>query len=193
MKNNMNTIASLLYLQGNTVTDKSAVNALKEAYNRVQSMMIIYDKLYKSANFMEISSKEYLTDLINTIRPAICISSRIQIVVDIDDILMDSLTLFPVGIIINELLANSFKYAFNNDEEGIISITMKNRDNNFTIVFKDNGVGIPQSIIEGKSSGFGINLVKILVQQLKGNMQIENNNGSCYIIGFVLSKSKNGR
>ncbi len=185
VKNNMNTIASLLYLQSNSLDSETAVNALKEAQNRVQSMMLIYDKLYRSENFMEISSKEYLTDLVKKIKRTISTSSKIEIVMDLEDLLIDSSTLFPVGIILNELMANAFKYAFPEGTDGMISISFLNKDDNdYEIIFKDNGRGIPDSVISGDSTGFGINLIKILVSQIKGRLDIHRDNGTEYIIKF---------
>jgi len=103
---------------------------------------------------------------------------------NIEDVPMDSITLFPVGIIINELIANAFKYAFPAGFAGVIEISMIKTGNEFEIKFRDNGTGIPGPVISGELKGFGITLINILVQQLRGSMEIQQGNGTVYIIKF---------
>lgn len=187
IKNNMGTISSLLYLQADSVKNDIAAAVLNDARNRVQSMMVIYDKLYRSADFRNISSKDYLTNLINGVSYTFTGSSRIDIIMDIEEVFLDSEILFPVGIIINELLSNSSKYAFTDKNNGIIKISfIQGYDKRMEVIFKDNGIGIPEDVISGKSSGFGMNLVKILVKQIKGDMHVDYKNGTEYRIYFTV-------
>ncbi len=186
IKNNMHTIASLLYLQADSLKDASAVTALTDAYNRVQSMMLIYEKLYKSSDFREISSQTYLTELIDGITSTINTSTNIEIIKSIEDCPINTALLFPVGIIINELLTNSFKYAFPENRKGRITVSLAKKDNIIAINFADDGVGIPRSVIDLESKGFGINLVKILAEQLDGKLKISSKNGTEYSVTFPL-------
>jgi two-component sensor histidine kinase len=186
IKNNMHTIASLLYLQADSLKDVSAVTALTDAYNRVQSMMLIYEKLYKSSDFREISAQTYLTELIDGITSTINTSTNVEIIKSIEDCPINTALLFPVGIIINELLTNSFKYAFPENRKGRITVSLTKRDNIIAIKFADDGVGIPRSVIDLESKGFGINLVKILAEQLNGKLNISSKNGTEYSITFPL-------
>jgi PAS domain S-box-containing protein len=186
IKNNMHTIASLLYLQADSLKDESAVTALTDAYNRVQSMMLIYEKLYKSSDFREISAQTYLSELIDGITSTINTSSNIEIKKSIEECPVNTALLFPVGIIINELMTNSFKYAFPENKKGTITVSLVKSGDIFTINFTDDGVGIPDSVINLESKGFGINLVKILTEQLDGDLKVNSKNGTEYSITFPI-------
>ncbi len=186
IKNNMHTIASLLYLQADSINDTAASAHLTDAYNRVQSMMIIYDKLYKSSDFREISADAYLTELIASISSTISTASNIQVISNVENCSIGTDLLFPVGIIINELLTNTFKYAFPDKRDGRITISLKKNSSTIIINFNDNGIGIPESVISMESKGFGINLVKILVEQLQGKLELNGSNGADYTISFPL-------
>lgn len=183
IKNNMNTIAGLLYLQSVSIENESAVAALKDAHGRVLSMMLIYDKLFRSVDFSSISTGSYLLELINGITSTFPDSGNIRIETGINDYKLDSNALVPLGIIINELLTNAYKYAFPAGGDGIIEILfMKTGDSEFELIFRDNGIGIPESIVLGESSGFGLNLVYLLSQQMRGSVEIIRGNGSVFKI-----------
>ena len=186
IKNNMHTIASLLYLQADSLNDASAVTALTDAYNRVQSMMLIYEKLYKSSDFREISAQIYLSELIDGITSTINTSANIEIKKSIEACPVNTALLFPVGIIINELMTNSFKYAFPENRKGTITVSLVKNGSIIKINFSDDGVGIPGPVINLESKGFGINLVKILTEQLDGELKVRSNNGAEFSITFPL-------
>jgi len=184
IKNNMHTIAGLLYLQADSINDTAAAAHLTDAYNRVRSMMIIYDKLYKSSDFREISAEAYLTELIESISYTISTASNIQVISNIENCSIGTDLLFPVGIIINELLTNTYKYAFPDKRDGRVTISLKKNGSTIIINFNDNGIGIPESVISMESKGFGINLVKMLVEQLHGKLELNGSNGTGYTISF---------
>ncbi len=185
IKNNMNTIAGLLYLQSVSIENESAASALKDAHNRVLSMMLIYEKLFRSADFTSISTVSYLPDLITGITSTLPDFGRVKIETKIDDCMLESNTLVPVGIIINELITNSYKYAFPDKNDGMIGISfMKTGDKSFVLLYRDNGIGIPESIVLGESKGFGLNLVYLLTQQMQGTVEIIRGEGSVFKILF---------
>ena len=185
IKNNMNTIAGLLYLQSESIENDLASSALKEAHSRVLSMMLIYDKLFRSNDFNNISTAGYLPDLITGIIQTFPNFGHVQIKTGIDDCFMGTNTLVPVGIIINELVTNAYKYAFTGMEQGMIDISfLKIGDNLFQIIVKDNGNGLPESIVVGESTGFGLNLVYLLTQQMRGRVEVIRGEGTEFIIKF---------
>lgn len=182
IKNNMQTVASLLLLQADSVTERSAAEALTDASNRVMSMMLIYNRLYRSPDFNEMSTCEYLPALIESIFMSVNYSSGIRISHSIEDFTLKTSLLFPVGIIINELLTNSIKHAFIGRTEGLISISLKRVNGAMEILIIDNGTGFsPQQQIQ-ESQGFGLNLVNILVTQLKGELALDSSSGTRYSI-----------
>ena len=184
MKNNMNTISSLLSLQAQALTEPSAITALAETGNRVQSMGTLYDKLYRSADFSELSVKDYLPDLIDEIISNFPNSTMVKVEKCIEDFPLDAKRLQPLGIIINELLTNVMKYAFKGRKSGLVTVSATNVRGHITFSVHDDGNGMPESVSFETSAGFGLQLVQALTQQLEGTIRIERNNGTKFVIEF---------
>jgi len=184
IKNNMNTMVSLLLLQSRTLKDLPAIAALQDARSRMQSMGMLYDRLYRSENFREISMKDYLPPLIDEIVRQFPGRDRVTIETETADFLLTAEVLSPLGILVNELVTNAMKYAFTGRDEGVIRVSASLKDNQATLVFEDNGIGIPESVDITASTGFGLQLVALLAKQLKGSIRLERGNGSKFIIEF---------
>ncbi len=192
IKNNMNTITGLLQLQAATMKDHpSAINALNDAGNRVQSMSILYDKLYRSINFKKMSIKEYFSTLIDEIIVNFPNSKFVKVEKNIDDVMISAKILSSLGIIINELITNIMKYAFTGIEDGLITVNAGSTgagsmpdSTRVRIVIADNGIGLPESIDVENSAGFGLKLVSMLAKQIGGNIKVERNNGTKFILEF---------
>ena len=184
IKNNMNTIIALLSIQAETVKEPTARSALNDAEGRVRSMMILYDKLYRSETFSEISAREYLSPLSDEIVNGFPKGKTVTLHKDIDDFMMRSQTLFLMGIMINELLTNSMKYAFSETGSATIDITVRKNDGRVLIITADNGKGFPEGFDIKKSSGFGLQLVSMLTEQLKGTLKTGTAAGSEVTIEF---------
>jgi len=184
IKNNMNTIYGLLTLQSGVLEDKECRRILDDSAHRIKSMMILYDKLYRSDNFDEMSIKDFLEPLITEVLGLFSLNVSVKADVDIEDFILSSKVLSPVGIIINEFITNSIKYAFNNKENGIIHISAKREGNRVTVIYGDNGAGVPDSVTFENSTGFGMQLVGMLTEQMGGSIQIERGAGSRFILEF---------
>jgi len=182
IKNNMNTIYGLLVLQAEMLQDPMAANALKDASKRVQSMMMLYGKLYQTANYKEISVLYYLPALVDEITGSFGHSGKITIEKNIGDFVMTAKKLQPLGIIMNELLSNIMKYAFTGRSNGTVTISGTKSDNHITFVVADDGVGIPESVNFENSTGFGLMLVRELTRQLNGTVRIERTDGTRIIL-----------
>lgn len=170
IKNNMASISSLLSLQADYVNDPKVTSILEEAQNRILSMMLIYDKLFRSADYKNISVKEYLHDLLDQILISFPGGSKVFIEKKIEDFNLNSKSLFSVGIIVNELITNAFKYAFSDVEKGKIIVSAKKIDaDNLELIVSDNGKGLPEDFNIKNSKGFGLSLIKLLTQK-KGNI-----------------------
>ena len=185
IKNFMNTINSLLILQADTVKDAKAIEALKDAGSRVRTMMIIYGKLYQSAD-RDISAGIYLRELIDEIIGVFPNSKSVRVENTIDDFMLDMNKLQAVGIIINELLTNIMKYAFTGRDNGLIRITAGRAGSDILISVEDNGNTIPESVDFENSvlPGFGIRLIGMLVKQLDGTIRIERGSGTKTVLKF---------
>ncbi len=190
VKNNMGSIAALLYLQMDSMVNPEAVNAIQDARSRVISMMGIYDILYRSGEYRSVAARGYFSDLIEKISSTYITSSRIKITSEIDEMILDSSILFPVGMIVNELLTNAVKYAFTGDRSGVIQVRIVRKDEKHVeISIRDNGTGLPDALEISGSRGFGLTLVKMMIQQLNGSIRINRIGGTEFKINFPVERS----
>jgi len=187
IKNNMNIVSSLLSLQARNFEDEKVRVAFQNSSYRVQSMMVLYDKLYKSNNFQSMSLKNYLAPLIKEISTLYSSSNKIKIHQELLEVILPIKILSNIGIIINELLNNSLKHAFINVDSGNIYITTtKIDDQTMKICVEDDGIGYSENIINEENKNFGMQLVNILVQQLHGKFEMKNENGAKFCFRFNL-------
>ena len=184
VKNNMNAIFNLLTLQADSQESLPARNILLDAASRVRSMMALYNKLYCSEITGTISLKEYLPFLIDEIVTIFPKNAALKIKTRIDDIYVNSSVLPSIGIIVNELITNAIKYAFNGRNEATISLMVSKKENRISMIFEDDGNGIPESVTFENSTGFGLQLVWLLIKQMRGNVTIDRQAGAKFIMEF---------
>ena len=183
IKNNIMNIEACLLLQEDSLDNQEAKIALQDAISRVQSMRILYDKLLIASDLSQISIKTYIEELVDSIN-SFSGKEFISMEKHISDFTINPRTAITVGIIINELLTNVYKYAFEKRATGAVAVSISNIKNAVTITIQDNGIGLNEATIKEKSSGLGLTLVKMLVQQLNGTHTTENANGTKHIIIF---------
>ena len=192
VKNNLQTISSLLNLQSNTIIDQNALDAVQESRNRVASMAMIHQKLYQGENLATIEMRDYF----ETIGSAIIDSfgekaAQVELNIDMSEIELDVDTAIPIGLITNELITNSLKYAFPETGIGKISISLKKEQNNIIYLkISDNGTPETTSNINNQGTGFGSLLVQLLTTQLGGQVEKTTTDGTATIIQFSLKKEK---
>ena len=184
IKNNMSTVVSLLSLHADSVTEKHTREILEESGNRVRSMIVLYDRLFLSLNFRELPLTDYLYPLSIQIHRNFEKAGKVALTHDLQDVVLSSEKLFPVGIIVNELITNSMKYAFLDKENGKITISSRTENGQVSIMVEDNGKGSDQPIDFENSPGFGLQLVSLLTKQLKGTIHSTNESGTKVTITF---------
>ena len=186
IRNNMAIIKGLLTLQSKTLENNpEAVTALKEAENRVKSMLLLYDKLFLSSDYVNVSTKKYFESLIDEIVQNFPNKDIVKVEFDIADIILDAKIIFNLGIIINELITNTMKYAFVGKEQGKIKTSLSIDEGHAIIDIQDDGIEIPESISFGNpAAGFGFKLVSMLINQLNGSIKIERGNGTKFTVKF---------
>jgi len=190
VKNNMGSIAALLYLQMDSMNSPDAVNAIQDARSRVMSMMGIYDILYRSGEYRAVAAKAYFSDLLKKISSTYITSERVKIESEIDEMILDSGILFPVGMIVNELLTNAVKYAFPGGMTGEIKVRIIKKDEkHIEISIRDNGTGLPDALEISSSRGFGLTLVRMMIQQINGTIKINRLGGTEFKLNFSVEKS----
>jgi PAS domain S-box-containing protein len=184
IKNNMSTIGGLLSLQASSLENPEAARALENAAGRVHSMLVLYEQLYQSQDFSEISVRDYLPPLVDRILESHPVKDFVSITKELDDFSLRPRTLQPLGIIVNELITNILKYAFAGRSSGRIGIYASEEAGMVRVRIEDDGNGIPEGIRMDGSSGFGLLLVGTLVQQLKGSIRIDRRQGTAVTLEF---------
>ncbi|HZW40087.1 MAG TPA: chemotaxis protein CheB [Ignavibacteriaceae bacterium] len=184
IKNNMNVIYSILNLQADEDNNVHSKNSLLDAAARVHSMMILYDKLYRSADNNTANIKEYFPSLIEEMLLIFPKFAKVELNSQLKDISVGAHVLSCVGIILNELITNSMKYAFKNRDDGIISISALSEENHIIISYEDDGPGIPEKITNGNPNSFGLLLISTMAAQINGKINMKNENGVKYILEF---------
>lgn len=184
VKNNMQIISSLLSLQANHTDNKETVEILKESRGRVKSMAMIHEKLYHGQNIGKLNMAEYLNNLLHEIvRFYSTPSSDIDMDVDVENIKLNIDTAIPMGLMVNEIVSNSTKYAFPN-KSGRITLKLKYVDDYYLLYISDNGIGLPEDLNIQESSTLGLKLINSLAIQLEGELEIKSNNGTSFLLKF---------
>lgn len=179
IKNDMNTILSLIVLQAEQCENEEAKKILNEAENRIVLMGHIYNTLYQSKSLTSIEIKSFLEDLIEDLQKAYLQDRGIRIVTEISPVEISPRDSFPLGIIVNELINNAFKYAFDSTGSGEIRLAVSKMESDILeIIVTDNGTGISKEIIEKKDFGFGLMLVENLSDHYKGDFEIISEGGT---------------
>ncbi len=185
VKNNMQIISSLLSLQSSTIKNPEMRDIFMESQNRVKSMSMIHEQLYQTDDIAKIDFKIYVNGLIKSLFQIYSFGlKRIEWNVNIEDVKLDIETAIPCGLIINELVSNSLKHAFNEAHDGKITVNMRKNKNLITMEVSDNGIGLPANFEVEKASTLGLKLVTTLVDQLEGNMVIDRSKGTSFKITF---------
>ncbi len=187
VKNNLEVVSSLLALQSAQINDPNTKEAMLEGQNRVNSIGIVHQKLYQGTNLGAIEMKDYVLNLSENILDSFGAENRVRLNLAMKTLDLDIDTAVPLGLIINELLTNTIKYAFPKTDTGTITIKLEKQDNNMLhLEVADNGIGKSQ-ITQG--TGFGSQLIALLTRQLNGTMQEANQNGTTFIFDFQLKPS----
>jgi two-component sensor histidine kinase len=191
VKNNLQVISSLLNLQTEYFTDQHSLEKFNESRNRVRSMSLVHEKLYKSKDLSKIDFKEYVEELVLSINSSYNLNNekiKTQIRINLSNALFNIDIAIPCGLIINELLSNCYKYAFPNNKAGTIKITFnlqKEKTGNFYhLSVADNGVGMKEPVDIHNASTLGLQLVHLLTEQLGGEVNVKLEKGLAYTIVF---------
>jgi two-component sensor histidine kinase len=193
VKNNLEVVSSLLELQSSQIDDPSVQAAMLSSQNRVHSMGIIHQKLYQGEHLAAIEMRDYFINLGENIISSFNAEGRINVECDMAKLILDVDTAISIGLITNELLTNSLKYAFENKDKGIIKISLteegnkSNTERGLLLKIADDGIG---KMIDGKTkgTGFGTQLIGLLTKQLDGQLIYEVNQGTTVSLYFKKTK-----
>lgn len=186
VKNNLQVISTLLFLQSGEITDPEIIENYRESENRIQSIALIHEKMYQSTDLSSIDFTSYINSLIDDISHSYDTGQKdIKIQIDTGHFYLSIETVQPLGLIINELISNSLKYAFKGRNNGIITISLEELDSKyFKLTVSDNGIGLPEDLDFENSQTLGLLLVNNLVEQLEGTIRLIKNGGTIFEIIF---------
>jgi two-component system, sensor histidine kinase PdtaS len=185
VKNNFHIVSSLLEIQSSYLKNTEAISAIKDSQHRIHSMSIIHQKLYQSEALSTIYMPEYICELVEYLRDSYAIRASIRFDVHVESITLNDGFAITLGLILNEAITNSIKYAFADTDEGKISISLDHiSDSQILLRIADNGPGLPIDFNGRLGASMGMELLRGLTDDIGGNFSIENNNGTCIKIIF---------
>ncbi|MBD0779188.1 sensor histidine kinase [Maribacter sp. ANRC-HE7] len=187
VKNNLQTVSSLLSLQSRNIQDEKMKNIMKSSQNRVISMAMVHEMLYMRDDLSKIEYKSYVQELSEfLIRSLKGADSKIKLNIDIPDIKLGIDTAIPLGLLINEAITNALKYGITDQKDGEINISIRqNETNGYELRIGDNGIGFPDTIDHKTTKSLGLKLIHNLARQLKGSISKDlSKKGTNYIIEF---------
>lgn len=181
VKNNLQVISSLLSLQSRSIKNEKAKQALEDGQNRVHSMALIHKDLYQEGNIIGVDLPDYINKLANNlIENYNYDKTKIQLNTKIDDVKLDVDKVIPLGLIINELISNTLKYAFKGKENGIIDIELNQSNERLALTIKDDGIGLPENFNHKKDGNLGLDLVNSFAKRLKAKLEVFTGNGTTF-------------
>lgn len=185
VKNNFMIIQSLLQLQSRHIEGEDALNVFRESQNRIKSMAFIHQRLYQHDNLKKINFGDYPQTLASDIfKSYVSNPDQITLNIDTEDVTLDIDTAIPLGLILNELISNSLKYAFPDGRNGILTIKSNLIDSKYSLIVSDDGVGFPEGLDYEKSESLGLKLIYSLSKQIDAEVKLDTTNGTRFKITF---------
>lgn len=189
VKNNLQVISSLLSLQSQHLKDPEAIKSIKESRDRVKSMALIHQNLYEEDRQLYLEINEYITKLTQSLFQSYNIEpDRILLQTNISKMVLDVDTVTSLGLIINELVTNSLKYAFPENRSGSLIVNVNKEQNYLVLQVKDNGVGVPEDFDLTKLKSFGYQIIRSFSAKMKAELNVYNNEGTNFVMKIPLSR-----
>ncbi len=187
VKNNLAAVSGLLQLQMYESDDPEVQATLEESERRIQTMGLIHEKLYNSRNLDHISCDTYIGDLVETIRNTIGTDKDVTVETDIAEVELNIKQAVPFALLVNEVVTNSFKHAFKDQEKGTIAIKLQKKENCIHVRLSDDGVGLPDKFLHDDLDTLGMNLISNFAQQLDAEWELATDNGTYLEMTFEVS------
>ena len=183
VKNNLQVVTSLFDLQASRSQNAGVQAMLRECRNRVRSMSVIHESLYRAHDLSRVDFRRYVTQLAEELLRSFGATTRVALQIDMDDDVLDVDQAIPCGLIVNELLSNALKYAYPDEVRGrlIVQVTMAEK---LTLRVADDGVGLPPELDIAESPSLGLRLVHSLVGQLRGHIEVHRTDGTAFVVTF---------
>jgi PAS domain S-box-containing protein len=185
VKNNLAIISGLLELQSNNLENQQIKDLLSESIHRIKAIALLHEKVYNSEDLARINLGEYLKEFIGTLKNYYLHSGeKINVFVKIPETYISLSSAIPIGLIVNELITNAFRHAFTGRDTGNVRVSLDHVNDKYLLKIIDDGVGIPDDVITGKTKKLGMTLVYGMIHQLKADIEINRNVGTAITITF---------
>jgi PAS domain S-box-containing protein len=185
VKNNLQIISSMLNLQFNSIDDPNVLEALTKSKNRINSMALVHSKIYLTGNLASIDFDEYLLGLVRAIEASYYTGNKVKLVLNKSGATFEIDLTINLGLIINELITNSYKHAFTEIKDGIIDVRLiAIGENKYRLIVQDNGLGTDNNSLSINQNSIGLEIVYALIDQINGTLEMESLNGLKYTITF---------
>jgi PAS domain S-box-containing protein len=186
VKNNLAIISGLLQMQVFNTEDKNLLAKLQESQSRIQSIAMVHEKLYSSETFSEIAIDKYINDLLNTIEDSMNdFKKDIRVNTDMESIRLTVGQAIPCGLLLNEMITNCYKHAFEGSDEGKIDISIRENEGRITLSVEDNGIGLPEDFNIEQQPSLGMTIINTLTAQLDGQLEVDSGDfGSRFSLAF---------
>lgn len=185
VKNNLQVVSSLLSMQSREVTDQAALDAVMEGQGRVKSIALIHQKLYQNENLSQVNFQEYTNQLVEAVAKTFEIDQHIEKSIDAEGVNLDIDTAIPIGLILNELVSNAYKYAFAGTAQGRLNVQLKRTNEGICeLRVADSGSGLPDGFNPMDGQSLGMKIIDGLSRQLNGKVEWWNDNGAVFRVQF---------
>lgn len=184
VKNNMQVIVSLLNIHADYIKDPESLALIEDSKSRIKSMALIHEKLYETKNFSKVNISEYLEKLVQELVDTYGIHTRITIDKKVEGDSFGFDTIIPFGLLLNEIVSNSLKYAFPGRDKGTIFFHLQKQGDKFELLIGDDGIGMPKVKFEESNKTLGVDLIRILTEQLNGTIELMEGEGTRFRIVF---------
>ena len=189
VKNNLQTVSSLLSIQGRGITDETAKQAVNDSRLRVKSMALIHQDLYRESDLTGVQMQDYVHKLANGLVTSYGMTDRVQLDLRVRAINLDVDTAIPIGLILNELITNALKYAWPDGRAGMLKVAMHEADGALTVEVTDDGIGFKDpSSVTASGTGFGLGMIRTFASKLKAEHTIKDDKGT--IVRLVIRNYK---
>lgn len=190
VKNNLAVTSGLLYMQRVSTDNPEIENLLGESERRIKTMTLIHELLYSSSDLSSIPMDEYIGNLVNLIQNSLDPEKNIDVTISSDSFAINVTQAVPCALILNELISNSYKHAFKDQETGLIDISVHQKNGDIEFAVRDNGIGIPDVFLREDGTSLGLTIVRTLIRQVEGTFEIKNDRGTAARFQFKKIESK---
>lgn len=189
VKNNLQLVISLINLYSTRIENPVVLEALDECRNYLRSLSMVHHSMYASNDFSNVNLTEYVEKLCNYFND-LSDNNRVKVVYNLEKVIVSIDCAITLGLIVNELITNSYKHAFPDNRKGSIKIDLKEVDGVVLFSIEDDGIGLPENIVKNHSESFGLELAETLVDQINGTINFHTNHGTKYQISFKKAKPR---